>query len=368
MPGPCRRAAEVLLVSTALPRVLVNLAVVLLAVILTLGAAEGLVRLFVPHEFVSPLVHVWDRQLGLRQLAGAKGMIITPEFRTKVSINSKGLRGADHAYAKPPGVRRLLCLGDSFTFGYGVDEAEAFPRQLEQLLNAGSTAGDRWEVINAGVPGTGTAHQLAYFDLEGYKYEPDFVLLSFCSTNDFNDNLCGLYTLEGGRLVKHDARLSGFGRVRRAVASLPGYRSVFTRSRLLMFLGRRLTAYAHRRSSGPSQDVEAIVSRKAAAYELTERLVLGLEGACEARSARLVVAVVPEVSAKEGADDVARLVDFVKARQIPYVDLAPPFQDAASRGYQCFYRVDHHWTSLGHTLVARTLQGFLAGTGGAVQP
>jgi hypothetical protein len=348
--------------------VLVNIAVVLLAVILTLGVAEGIVRLFVPHEFVSPLVHVWDKHLGLRQLAGAKGMIITPEFRTKVSINSKGLRDADHAYAKPPGVHRLLCLGDSFTFGYGVDEAETFPRQLEKLLNAGSSVAVRWEVINAGVPGTGTAHQLAYFNLEGHKYEPDFVLLCICGTNDFNDNLCGLYTLEGGKLLKHDAQLSGFGRVRRAIASLPGYRSVFTRSRLLMFLGRRLAAWAHRRSVVPSQDTEAIVSRKAAAYELTERLVLGLEEACEAQGARLVVAVAPEASAKEGADDVARLVDFVRARHIPYVDLAPPFQDAASRGHQCFYRIDHHWTSLGHTLVAQTVHGFLRGAGGAGRP
>jgi hypothetical protein len=350
-------------------RVLVNLGVAFLAVVLTLGATEVVFRIFVPQQYVSPLVCVWDRQLDLRQLPGAKGRIITPEFRTDVRINSKGLRDADYAYAKSPGKRRVLCLGDSFTFGYGVDESLTFAKQLERMLNAAGAGTERWEVINAGVPGTGTAHQLAYFNLEGYKYNPDFVVLCFCGSNDFKDNIrCGLYSVEASRLVKHDAQLSRMGKARRVVESLPGYRSVFRRSQVLMFVGHRLTLWVHRRSSIPSQDTDTVVSRKAAAYELTELLILGLREACERQGATLVVAVVPQADVGEEARDVARLVDFIKARPISYVDLGPPFQAAASRGYQCFYPIDHHWTSLGHTLVAQTLKGFLVETEAAIQP
>jgi hypothetical protein len=107
-------------------------------------------------------------------------------------------------------------------------------------------------VINAGVPGSGTAHQLAYFTFEGCKYEPDYVLVSFCGKNDFQDNImCGFYSLEDGKLAKHDAKLSRTGRIRRAVEHLPGYRAIFIRSHVLMFVGHRVAQWAHKRSAIP---------------------------------------------------------------------------------------------------------------------
>ena len=49
---------------------------------------------------------------------------------------------------KPPGVRRVMVLGDSFTEGQGVKEADTYPRRLEALLNAAGAG--RWEVRNCG--------------------------------------------------------------------------------------------------------------------------------------------------------------------------------------------------------------------------
>jgi hypothetical protein len=348
---------------------LVNLGVAVVAVVLTVGAAEAVFRIFIPREYASPLVHVWDRQLALRQLPGARGRIVTPEFTTEVRINSKGLRDAERAYAKPPGRRRILCLGDSFTFGYGVDQSQAFAAKLENLLIADEAGSVGWEVINAGVPGTGTAHQLAYFQFEGYRYQPDYVLLVFCGTNDFRDNImCGLYSFEDGRLVKHDAQLSRTGKVRRVVESLPGYRSIFRNSRLLMFVGHRLTLWAHRRSSIPPQETDKIAARNAAAYDLTERLILGLREASAARGATLVAAVAPEIDAGEERGEVPRLVDFIRAEDIRYVDLAAPLNEAAGRGEQCFYPVDHHWTVRGHGLVAQALKAYFLGAEPSARP
>jgi hypothetical protein len=328
-------------------------------VVVTLLAAEGVLRIFVPQEYASPLVHVWDRHLALKQLPGARGRIVTPEFTTEIRINSKGLRDAERPYEKAASRRRILCLGDSFTFGYGVGEAEAFAARLERLLAAEGAGSGGWEVINAGVPGTGTAHQLAYFDFEGYRYRPDYVLLVFCGRNDFRDNImCGLYSYDEGKLVKHDARLSPIGKVRRMVEGLPGYRSIFRNSRLLMFVGHRLTLWAHRRSSIPAQDADRIAARKAAAYDLTERLVAGLRDACDARGASLVVAVAPQAEPGDDAGDVARLVDFIRAEGIPLIDLATAMNQAEGRGEECFYRVDHHWTARGHAVVARVLKAY----------
>lgn len=63
--------------------------------------------------------------------------------------NARGLRGGEIG-AKPAQTRRLLFLGDSFTMGKGVDEADTFVARVGERLNAAST-GIRYEVVNAGI-------------------------------------------------------------------------------------------------------------------------------------------------------------------------------------------------------------------------
>jgi hypothetical protein len=59
-----------------------------------------------------------------------------------VSTNSRGLRGPEFADTAPG--FRIVAYGDSVTFGWGVTEAESWPRRLSELLGV--------EVVNAGVP------------------------------------------------------------------------------------------------------------------------------------------------------------------------------------------------------------------------
>lgn len=79
------------------------------------------------------------------------------EFRVTVATSSAGLRDREYTSGPPPeGTVRIAAVGDSFTFGWGVAQEEAWPEQLELLLNA-STAGENdtdYEVLNCGVPGT----------------------------------------------------------------------------------------------------------------------------------------------------------------------------------------------------------------------
>jgi lysophospholipase L1-like esterase len=75
---------------------------------------------------------------------------------------------------------RILTLGDSCTFGLGVDDAQTWPAQLQQLLNAD---GDRVEVINAGVPGYSAFQGRRFLEKEGLHLAPDLVIAGF----GFND-------------------------------------------------------------------------------------------------------------------------------------------------------------------------------------
>ena len=92
--------------------------------------------------------------------------------------NEYGLRDDDFVSPKPPGSQRVLVLGDSFTFGLGVeDRRRVFPELLEADLNA--QAGGGVDVLNGGNPGSLPHHWLKLWDLVAEAYDPDLVLLVF---------------------------------------------------------------------------------------------------------------------------------------------------------------------------------------------
>ena len=103
-----------------------------------------------------------------------------------VRINEHGLRGPSTPLEPPPGVHRVLVLGGSTVFGEGLEEEEALPARLEALLNEGA-AGERFEVLNAGVEGYNTTAELAFLRQRGLRLGPRTVVLAF-SLDDFQDS------------------------------------------------------------------------------------------------------------------------------------------------------------------------------------
>ena len=103
----------------------------------------------------------------------------------RVRFNSRGLRDTEHDHPKPPNTQRVVVLGDSFVWGWGVEMEEMFSKQLERQLGDGSAS--RWETINLGVSGYSTVQELVRLEVEGLRYAPDWVVLVFCH-NDLEDN------------------------------------------------------------------------------------------------------------------------------------------------------------------------------------
>ncbi len=76
------------------------------------------------------------------------------DFRVNVRVNREGFRGREISAQKPAGTFRIFLLGDSFTFGLGVENDETYAAVLEAGLNEDARNGPRYEVINGGVRGT----------------------------------------------------------------------------------------------------------------------------------------------------------------------------------------------------------------------
>lgn len=97
-----------------------------------------------------------------------------PLPKTSIEINSFGIRDREYSLEKKNGTYRIFALGDSFTFGLGVNNGEAFPDLIEEELNA--LYQTRFEVFNLGHLTTGTdAYVRKLFDF--WEYSPDLLLL-----------------------------------------------------------------------------------------------------------------------------------------------------------------------------------------------
>lgn len=94
-----------------------------------------------------------------------------------VHVNSLGTRGPEFNPSKPANIFRVLSLGDSRTFGWGLSEAESYSGVLERLLREKVGSKKKIEVINAGVNAWSFSQMSVYFREIGLGYQPDVVVL-----------------------------------------------------------------------------------------------------------------------------------------------------------------------------------------------
>jgi lysophospholipase L1-like esterase len=114
----------------------------------------------------------WDSLLGQQMLAE----------RIAYRRNRQGFRDSDYGTPKPAGTRRVLLLGDSFTFGLGVsDDEKIFPELLERELNGGAGPSEqpRIEVLNGAVSGSYVWDWIQVWKTVGTAFEPDVVLIVY---------------------------------------------------------------------------------------------------------------------------------------------------------------------------------------------
>lgn len=155
--------------------------------IVALGLLELGCRLFSPIYLGPPdyftNFFVPDAELGYRMPDNFSGLY-RQDYELTYTTNAHGLRDRDFDAHAAPGVTRILALGDSWTFGLGVDLPETWPKQLERALHE---RGVEAEVINAGVSGYST---MTY--AKGLKkflaiYHPHAVIVMTCANDPGGD-------------------------------------------------------------------------------------------------------------------------------------------------------------------------------------
>jgi hypothetical protein len=149
-------------------------------------------------EVYRPGIDQFDPMLGWKSRPGFRNTSPIHGSR-EVSTNSKGVRGRTEYSYERTRKKRIVVIGDSFAFGWGVSDHETYAALLEASL-------PETEVINLGIGGYGTDQMLLMLMTEGLKYQPDLVVVGIVSADsdrnvvEFRDFAKPLFVLDDGTL------------------------------------------------------------------------------------------------------------------------------------------------------------------------
>jgi len=144
------------------------------------AAAEVYLRLTLPYK---PNLSLYEPDLDLGyRLKPCRG---AQDYGAKLDVSSQGLRDREFPLKRSPGTLRILALGDSWTFGAGVETHQAWPKLLEERLRGGPVP---VEVVNAGVAGYETWNEAAFYERDLKKFQHDLVLVAVYPVNDVHSS------------------------------------------------------------------------------------------------------------------------------------------------------------------------------------
>jgi len=169
-------------------RLAANLALSFVSIAVSLVLAEMGLRLFRPVQYLKPpdparRLHPEESLyrpssvpgLTYEMAPGRNGLFEGMHVRT----NAYGLRGPEIAPESSHPIR-LAALGDSFTFGFGVEEKDTYPSLVQEFLNQRSSElQGRCEVLNFGVVGYSSRDEAVVLERKALAFHPRGIIIGY---------------------------------------------------------------------------------------------------------------------------------------------------------------------------------------------
>jgi len=287
--------------------------IIVLATLLALAeGASGLVlfayRLYVRPWATAEAYHAKnDPELGWVNIPGYFNPNMYGPGRS-LRINQQGFRGAEEYTPDPPAGRaRLVCSGDSFAFGFGVDDEQAWCRLLE-------TQTGRLQTINMAVSGYGVDQAYLWYKRDGGRFRHSVQVFAFIE-DDFRRMRTGgdkpVLRLESGHIVVDNVPVPD-RRWQRALRPLTVYRELDV---------SRLTSLVWKRLSPPPAPPPLDLN-------LLDAVVHDLKRLNDERGSRLVIVRLPQ-SADWVDVEHLRFAAAAAREGVPFFDLGDEFNALA---------------------------------------
>ena len=341
--------------------ILLVISTTLCVVVLEIG-----LRIFAPQIVVCKINYEWrqdDNVLPYVPKENYTGnMILKDQFDAALTTNSHGFRGrSELAIEKSDGVKRIAFIGDSFTFGWGVDDDEVFVSLFEEKFKG---SGKEIETINAAVYGYDIVQYREVFD-RLIKYNPDVIFLGFCLENDFN-----ITPLKGSGSADKSIRVERMGmasRVRNIINNM--HIVAMIRDRLYITFPK-IRNFMLSAGINNKRDIflEEYTSVLTASLNKTEKIIVSMKNEAEARGIEFCIILIPlkeQIYCREEINrfpgyDIDRpnhvMEDMLKRLGVEYVDLLPLLVKERERSSKrLYFDIDPHWTAYGHERVSEIL-------------
>lgn len=289
----------------------------------------------------------------------AKGWVAKPNlrdvtvYRNKfLNTNSKGLRGqTDYPYSRTQGKKRILILGDSFTFGDGVSDNETYSYYLQQMVPDA-------EIINMGVHGYGHDQMLILLKEEGLKYKPDIVILGFDYIDIFRNGMKFRDFAKPGFTVRDE-------KMQLINSSVPSPEEVLRGEWARLKMVDLWTMISHR-----VMERYGFYDRKM--RKLTSYILDEMVESIKSVGATPIFVYLPvgnEIfSDREVTWGEAYLSEYCKGHgDVECFSLRPHFTEKIKQHPELRREGEGHWTPSGHFTVAEGIRDYIAGKG-YVQP
>ena len=288
----------------------------------------------------------------------------------QVRINRHGFRGSVVSRRKPPRTFRILCVGDSICFGFGVGQDETFSARLEQCLNQCLASPQRrFEVLNFGVTGYNIVQVAQTMRQRSIEFEPDLILYAYC-LNDPQD-----FSYEFDALYNH---LNNAEMRFREYVIAPAHR-LAVRSRLYALLryaveaatpeGWKLHGLAkdpqfRHLQNGSHVDYFTRLHREPPGKSRLEDELATMGRIARAHDTPVCLVLFPLLVESKGYPFLAlhrQVSAIATAQQFSVIDLTSPFKIFEDDEFQSMYADPLHPTPDGHTVAAvAILRGLLA--------
>ena len=338
---------------------------------------EILLRIFFPQNLNITRL---DAEKIYEHKPGIKSILKRQEFATNVKINSYGLRDKEYELENPNGTIRIAIVGDSFVFGFGIEQNETFVKILEGIIN--SRLKKNYEVINFGVSGYGTEQEYILIKNDVIKYSPDIIIIAF-SLTDLKENVkFNLFDVKNTTLIRnHTQKITLILKLRNYISwhshfySLV-YFSVIDNQELRDFLIKIKLLNPPYKDSSTDFDSLIYFNTKNHDFDYvmnkTILLLNEINNIAKQNNVTLIVFIVPT---KEQVDDnkmkeyiknknlnneklnitkVQQIISSIQKDNITIIDPLDQFKKHNINN-TFYYDIDGHWNQKGHQFVANII-------------
>lgn len=331
-----------------------NIGTMILSTFIMLLVCEGILRLVQP-QLLAPVKFMYDKDIGLIHVPNLKGSEYLPENYDITFTNGDDGFRITHNGEVPSFVhKKIMLIGDSFTYGKGVNDHETFAYGLQQALIKDSV-----EIINAGVEGRGTDHALRSYQFYKDKYQPNTVIY-FAHFNDLADNIRDEYFN-----VINDSTLT----LKSFENSTGGTKEKLRKSKVYNWL----ISHSHFFSLLKSVLVNLMMPDQIVSYDegididrakkLTSIYTEQLRKEIESDGRNFIVYYIPainDIDARvkgEQTEQETFFENYFRDKNINFYNLSDDFINSGETNIiKHFYLPEGHWNPNGHQLVAEKLK------------